>query len=62
MCTTSAEYKTVMAVVLIVMSGMDPHTISWNPGWVWFGWKSGQSYCLGRTTIVDSVVCSMSFF
>jgi hypothetical protein len=31
-CTTSTEYKTVITVVLMVMSGMDPHMISgtWN--------------------------------
>jgi hypothetical protein len=28
MCTTSAECKTVIIVVLTVMSGMDPHMIS----------------------------------
>jgi hypothetical protein len=28
MCTTSAECKTIIIVVLIVMSGMDPHMIS----------------------------------
>jgi hypothetical protein len=43
MCTTSAECKTFISVVLTVMSGMDPHMISGNPrfGWVglvWFGW------------------------
>jgi hypothetical protein len=27
MCTTSAECKTVITVVLTVMSGMDPHMI-----------------------------------
>ena len=37
MCTTSAECKTVIIAVLTVMSGMDPHMISWNLGWVWFG-------------------------
>jgi hypothetical protein len=37
-CTTSAECKTVITTVLIVMSGMDPHMIRWNLGWVWFGW------------------------
>jgi hypothetical protein len=39
-CTTSAECKTVITVVLTVMSGMDPHMISENPefGLVWFGW------------------------
>jgi hypothetical protein len=21
------------------MKGMDPHMISWNLGWVWFGWE-----------------------
>jgi hypothetical protein len=28
MCTTSADYKIVITVVLMVMSGMDPHVIS----------------------------------
>jgi hypothetical protein len=39
-CTTSAECKTVIIAVLMVMSGMDPHIISGNPGFglVWFGW------------------------
>jgi hypothetical protein len=31
-CTTSAECKTVITVVLTVMSSMDPHMISGNPG------------------------------
>jgi hypothetical protein len=31
MCTTSAECKTVITAVLIVMSGMDPDMISGNP-------------------------------
>jgi hypothetical protein len=31
-CTTSAECKTVIIVVLTVMSGMDPHMISGNIG------------------------------
>jgi hypothetical protein len=30
-CTTSAECKTVITVMLMVMSGMDPHMISENP-------------------------------
>jgi hypothetical protein len=40
MCTTSAECKTVITVVFMVMSGMDPHMISGNTefGLVWFGW------------------------
>jgi hypothetical protein len=37
-CTTSAECKTVITAVLMVMSGMDPHMISWNLRWVWFVW------------------------
>jgi hypothetical protein len=37
MCTTSAECKTVITAVLTVVSGMDPHMISWNLRWVWFG-------------------------
>jgi hypothetical protein len=35
--TTSAECKTVITVVLTVMSSMDPHMIRWNLRWVWFG-------------------------
>jgi hypothetical protein len=31
-CTTSAECKTVITVVLTVMSGMDPHMTSGNLG------------------------------
>jgi hypothetical protein len=36
MCTTSAECKTIITAVLTVMSGMDPHMISGNLGWVFF--------------------------
>jgi hypothetical protein len=36
-CTTSAECKTIITVVLTVMSGMDPHMISWNLRCVCFG-------------------------
>jgi hypothetical protein len=32
MCTTSAECKTVITAVLMVMSGMYPHMISENIG------------------------------
>jgi hypothetical protein len=48
--------------MLTVMSGMNPRTISWNPGWVWFGWESSQSYCLGQTITMDSVVGLMLHF
>jgi hypothetical protein len=34
MCITSAVCKTVITVELTVMSGMDPHMISGNLGWV----------------------------
>jgi hypothetical protein len=37
MCTTFAECKTVITVVLTVMSGMDPHMFSWNLRLGWFG-------------------------
>jgi hypothetical protein len=33
-CTISAECKTVITVLLTVMSSMDPHMISGNMGWV----------------------------
>jgi hypothetical protein len=42
MCTTSAECKTVITVMLTVMSGMDSHMISETLGCVmvmfWFGY------------------------
>jgi hypothetical protein len=60
MCTTSAERRTVMTVMLTVMSGMDPHTIRVT----WVGMvgmlEVGQSCHLGQATAVDYVVCSMS--
>jgi hypothetical protein len=42
MCTTSAECKTVITAVLVVMSSMDPHMISGNTrfGLVWLGCQS----------------------
>jgi hypothetical protein len=40
-CTTSTECKTIIIVVLTVMSGMDPHMISktWDGFWLsfWLG-------------------------
>jgi hypothetical protein len=46
MCTTSAECKTVITDMLMVMSGMDPHMIRWNLGWVWFGWDGLSKWIL----------------
>jgi hypothetical protein len=50
-CTTSAECKTVITVVLTVMSGMEPHMISGNTGvgLVWLGCRSG--FLLGRGSV-----------
>jgi hypothetical protein len=49
-----------MTVVLMIMCGMDPHTIRVT----WVGMVEmlgvGRSCLLGQATIVDSVVCSMS--
>jgi putative protein kinase ArgK-like GTPase of G3E family len=49
-----------MIAVLTVISGMDPHTI--RATWVGMVGMSGvgQSCTLGRATVVDFVVCSMS--
>jgi hypothetical protein len=33
-CTTSAKCKTVITTKLMIMSGMDPHMISGNLGWL----------------------------
>jgi hypothetical protein len=42
-CITSAECKTVITAMLMVMGGMDPHMISGNTGFglVWLGCRSG---------------------
>jgi hypothetical protein len=49
MCTTSAECKIIITVVLTVMSGMDPHMISGNLGWVFgcLGWVVSKWFLLG---------------
>jgi hypothetical protein len=51
-CTTSAECKTIITVVLTVMSGTDPHMISGNTGFglVWLGCRSG--FLLGCGSIM----------
>jgi hypothetical protein len=39
-CTTSVECQTVIAAMLTVMSGMDPHIIgvTWDGFWLSLGW------------------------
>jgi hypothetical protein len=56
------ECRIVMIAVLIVMNGVDPHTIrvTWIGMVRRFGF--GQYGLLDRAAIVDSVVCSMSHF
>jgi hypothetical protein len=58
MCTTSAECRTVMTVMFMVMSGMDSHI----PYLGWYGGDVGSrpALCLGRATTVFFVVCLMS--
>jgi hypothetical protein len=48
-CTTSAEYKTVITAVLMVMSGMDPHMISenWDGFLLSLGWVVSKWVLLG---------------
>jgi hypothetical protein len=48
-CTTSAECKTIITTVLMVMSSMDPHMISGNLGWVLLslGWVVSKWVLLG---------------
>jgi hypothetical protein len=40
MCIISVECRTVMTAMLMVMSGMDPHTIRETLGWC--GWDVGS--------------------
>jgi hypothetical protein len=51
-----------MTAMLMVMSGMDPHTIRETLGW--YGWEMGvsQSCVLGQTVVANSVVGLMSCF
>jgi hypothetical protein len=51
MCTTSAKCKTIITAVLTVKNGMDPHMISGNPRFRWFGlvWLVG---CSGSYLVV----------
>jgi hypothetical protein len=51
-CTTSVECKTVITVMLMVMSGMDPHMISGNQGWV------GLAELVEVILSVRSMLCS----
>jgi hypothetical protein len=51
MCTTSAECKTVITAVLTVMSGMDPHMISWSLRWVWLVLSKWVSLGCGSITV-----------
>jgi hypothetical protein len=45
-----------MTAMIVVMRGMDPHTIRVT----WVGMLGvSQSHHLGRATVVDSVVCLM---
>jgi hypothetical protein len=51
MCTSSAECKTIITVVLMVMSGMDPHMISGNPGFGWVGLSKWILLGCGSVTV-----------
>jgi hypothetical protein len=53
-CTTSVECKTVITVVLIVMSGMDPHMISgtWDEFLLSFGWVVSKWVLLGCWSVM----------
>jgi hypothetical protein len=49
MCTTYVECKTVITVVLMVMSGMDPHMFreTWDGFWLRLGWVVSKWVLLG---------------
>jgi hypothetical protein len=52
MCTTSVESQTIMTVMLMVMSGIDPNMISGT--WVGLVWV-GQFW---SALLVRSILCS----
>jgi hypothetical protein len=49
--TTFAECKTVITVMLTVMSGMDPQMISGNPGFGWVGLSKWILLGCGSVTV-----------
>jgi hypothetical protein len=53
-CITSAECKTIITAVLTVMSGMDPHMVSGNLGWVLLslGWVVSNWVLLGCGSVM----------
>jgi hypothetical protein len=56
-CTTSAEGKTVIITMLTVMSGMDPHMISGELGWV--GFDGSIEVILLVRSILHSRLCGV---
>jgi hypothetical protein len=50
-CTTSVECKTIITAVLMVMSGMNPHMISGNPGFGLVGLSKWILLCCGSVTV-----------
>jgi hypothetical protein len=50
-CTTSVECKVVITALLTVMSGMDPHMISGNPGFGWVGLSKWIVLGCGSVTV-----------
>jgi hypothetical protein len=59
MCTTFVECKTIITVVLMVMSGMDPHMITrnWDRfGLVWLVLSKWVSLRCGSVTVRLHVV------
>jgi hypothetical protein len=59
--TTSAECKTVVTAVLMVMSGMDPHMISetWGGFWLSFGWVVSKWALLGCGSVLVRLRCTI---
>jgi hypothetical protein len=59
--TTSAECKTVVTAVLMVMSGMDPHMISetWDGFWLSFGWVVSKWALLGCGSVLVRLRCAI---
>jgi hypothetical protein len=66
MCTTSEECKTVITVMLMVMSGTDPHMISetWDGFWLSFGWVVPKWALLGcgSVTVILCDAIEIVFF
>jgi hypothetical protein len=64
MCTTYVECKTVITVVLMVMSSMNPHMIreTWDGFWLSLGWVVSKWVLLGYGSVTVRLYNAIKVF